>query len=233
MAHPKRKNIVALTGAGISAPSGVDTFRDPDGIWSKFSIEEVATPEAWQNDPGKVLQFYNGRRSQLAHVEPNEAHFALARLEEKFNVTIVTQNIDDLHERAGSQNIIHLHGQLTIAQSTVDESLLYNINTNPINIGDYCERESQLRPNVVWFGEAVPEIENSIPHLQTADILIVAGTSLNVYPAAGLIDYAKRGSEKHIVDLDTSFIPLGFTPHQGSIEITLPRLVTSLLNNLR
>lgn len=225
----KKQKIVVLSGAGISAPSGMDTFRDPDGIWSKFSIEEVATPQAWENDPVKVLEFYNARRAQLEFVKPNAAHKALVDLEEKFDVTIITQNIDNLHEQAGSKKVIHLHGTLSDARSTADESLLYDIGTKAIRIGDYCELGSQLRPNVVWFGESVPEIENAIPIIRSANILIVVGTSLNVYPAAGLVDYAKPGSSKHIVDLDTSLTPLGFTPHQGSVENTLPALSKELL----
>lgn len=231
MAYSLRKNIVVLSGAGISAPSGMDTFRDPQGIWSKFSIEEVATPLAWQTNPGKVLAFYNDRRAQLAEIEPNDAHKALADLESKFNVTIITQNIDDLHERAGSSKVVHLHGQLTIAQSTIDSALLYDIGTKPIELGDTCELGGQLRPNVVWFGEAVPEIDNAIPYLESADCVIVVGTSLQVYPAASLVDFAKPGSKKHLVDLNTEFTPLGFTPHQGSVEIILPRLVDSLLKS--
>ncbi len=186
-----KKKIVILTGAGISAESGVATFRDSNGLWENHKIEDVATPAGWRKDRALVLEFYNQRRRQLGSVEPNDGHKQLVRLEEKYDVTIVTQNVDDLHERAGSSKIIHLHGELTKAQSTVNPEIVIEIGTKDIVEGDKCERGSQLRPFIVWFGEAVPKIADAVNVTSEADILIIVGTSMQVYPAAGLIDYVK------------------------------------------
>ncbi len=192
--------IAVLTGSGISAESGVKTFRDSNGLWNNYRIEEVASPIAWAHDPDIVLEFYNQRRKQLYEVEPNPAHYALVKLEEKFDVQIITQNVDDLHERAGSKNILHLHGELKKARSTIDENLVYEIKGWELKKGDHCEKGSQLRPHIVWFDEPVPNITKAMQISQTADIFIVIGTSLNVYPAAGLINYVSDNKPKYLID---------------------------------
>lgn len=202
-----KKKLVVLTGAGMSAESGISTFRDTGGLWEQYSIEEVATPEAFQQNPELVLEFYNQRRKQLDDVKPNDGHITLARLQDKFDVQIITQNVDNLHERAGSENILHLHGELTKVRSTKYPNLIYDINTKPIEIGDNCEKGAQLRPHIVWFGEAVPAIDQCVPIVNSADIFVVIGTSLNVYPAAGLIGYAKEGIPKYIIDPNNVDIP--------------------------
>ncbi len=185
----EKKKIVVLTGAGISAESGISTFRDSNGLWENHRVEDVASPAGWRKDRALVLNFYNERRRLLNTVEPNEGHLQLVRLEEKYDVVIVTQNVDNLHERAGSKRVIHLHGELTKAQSTTDPSIVVEIGTKDIVEGDKCEKGSQLRPFIVWFGEMVPKLANAIEETKGADIFIVVGTSLQVYPAASLIDY--------------------------------------------
>lgn len=194
------KRIVVLTGAGMSAESGVLTFRDNNGLWHNHRVEEVATPEAWQTNPELVLEFYNQRRKQLYEVEPNAGHLALVRLEEKFDVQIVTQNVDDLHERAGSANVLHLHGELKKVRSTLDPSLVCSLEGWKLNWGDLCEKGSQLRPHIVWFGEAVPLITDAVQLVSQADYLLVIGTSLVVYPAASLIAYAPDNIPKYYID---------------------------------
>lgn len=195
-----RKKLVVLSGAGISAESGVPTFRDSDGLWEGYNVMEVATPEGWRKDPALVLEFYNQRRKRAREVRPNRGHEVLAELEDHFDVTVVTQNIDDLHERAGSTNVIHLHGSLFESRSCADETLVYAIDGWELNIGDLCEKGSQLRPNIVWFGEMVPLMEVAAMHAAQADIFIVVGTSLVVYPAAGLIHYVPHDTLKYVVD---------------------------------
>lgn len=190
------KKLVVLTGAGISAESGIKTFRDDNGMWKQYRFEELASPQAWARDPELVLEFYNMRRKQLLEVEPNAAHNALVKLEEKYDVQIVTQNVDDLHERAGSKSILHLHGEIRKARSTIDESMIYDIEGWELKIGDMCEKNSQLRPHVVWFGEAVDNIMPAAKIAETADIFLVIGTSLVVNPAAGLINYVTEESNK-------------------------------------
>ncbi|GIV24908.1 MAG: NAD-dependent protein deacylase [Bacteroidia bacterium] len=192
--------LVVLTGAGISAESGLSTFRDSGGLWEKYSIYEVATPEAWQKNPQLVLDFYNERRAQLAQVQPNAAHTLLKELEDFFTVIILTQNVDDLHERAGSSYILHLHGELTKARSTCDPSLVYEIGYAPIRLGDLCEKGSQLRPHVVWFGEEVPAYPMAESWARQADIFVVIGSSLQVYPAAGLLEEAIRARRRFLID---------------------------------
>lgn len=194
------KNIVILTGAGISAESGLKTFRDSDGLWENHKVTDVATPEAWTRNPELVLRFYNERRKQVANAQPNKAHIALVKLEEKYHVNIITQNIDDLHERAGSTQVIHLHGKINQSRSTTDPNLVYAIKGTEIRIGDLCELNSQLRPNIVWFGEEVPMIAQAIPLMLKADSVIVIGTSFQVYPAAGLLDYAQEGTQLYNID---------------------------------
>ena len=198
MANTKKKLII-LTGAGISAESGLKTFRDSDGLWEGYNIEDVATPRAWRKDPKLVLEFYNYRRKNVLDAQPNAAHFGLAELENDFDVHIITQNIDDLHERAGSTKVLHLHGEIFKMRSERDEDLVYPIEGD-INIGDFTEDGSQLRPNIVWFEEPVPLIEEAALITRTADIFVVVGTSLVVYPAAGLLNYARTAIPKFIVD---------------------------------
>ena len=194
-----KKKLVVLTGAGISAESGLKTFRDSDGLWEGYNIEDVATPRAWRKDPKLVLDFYNYRRRNVAEAIPNAAHYGLAELEKNFAVTIITQNIDDLHERAGSQNIIHLHGEIFKMRSEKNEHLVYEIRGD-INMGDTAEDGAQLRPNIVWFEEPVPKIEDAVPFVRNTDIFVVVGTSLVVYPAAGLVNYTSPGIPKYIID---------------------------------
>jgi NAD-dependent deacetylase len=183
----KMKKIVVLTGAGMSAESGLSTFRDSGGLWEQYDVYEVATPEAWARNPGLVLEFYNQRRQQLIEVEPNPGHYALAALEEAFDVQIITQNIDDLHERAGSTKVLHLHGELRKARSTVNEDLILDLEGAELVLGDIGPDGHQLRPHVVWFGEMVPEIPRAQALVAEAEHFLVVGTSLNVYPANGLL----------------------------------------------
>lgn len=195
-----KKKLVVLTGAGISAESGLKTFRDSDGLWEGYNVMDVATPQAWQRNPDLVQQFYNERRKQVLAAVPNQAHLQLVKLEEHFDVHIITQNIDDLHERAGSKKIIHLHGIITYAQSEQNGSLIYPIAGDELKMGSFCELGSQLRPHVVWFGEAVPMIEQAAKICEQADLFMLVGTSLAVYPAAGLIDFVPDSAPKYIVD---------------------------------
>ena len=194
------KRITVLTGAGISAESGIPTFRDSDGLWEGFDVMEVATPEGWRRNPGLVLDFYNQRRKRALEVKPNRGHEVLVELEEYFDVTIVTQNVDNLHERAGSSKVIHLHGSLFESRSTKNEKLVYPIKGWELKLGDLCDEGSQLRPNIVWFGEMVPLMGVASEHARRADIFLVVGTSMVVYPAAGLIDYVPFESPKYVVD---------------------------------
>src|ERR1044072_5679861 len=194
-----KKKLVVLTGAGISAERGLKTFRDSDGLWNGYNIEDVATPRAWKKNKQLVLDFYNMRRKDVANAQPNAAHIGLARLEKDFDVQIITQNIDDLHERAGSKNVLHLHGEIFKMRSELKESLVYEIRKD-ILPGDVAEDGAQLRPHIVWFEEPVPMIEKAANITQEADIFVVIGTSLAVYPAAGLIHYAKPFVPKFIID---------------------------------
>jgi NAD-dependent deacetylase len=194
-----KKHLVVLSGAGISAESGLQTFRDSGGLWENVSVEEVATPRAWRKDPAKVLEFYNYRRIQVMQAEPNLAHKMLADLEKNFVVSIITQNIDDLHERAGSSRILHLHGEILRMRSERDETLKYPCHGD-INLGDTAEDGAQLRPDIVWFEEAVPAIEEAANITRTADIFVIIGTSLQVYPAAGLIDFAPSDCPRYLID---------------------------------
>jgi NAD-dependent deacetylase len=199
-----KKKLVVLTGAGISAESGLKTFRDSDGLWEGYEVTEVATPGAWRRDPQLVLDFYNMRRKNVAEAEPNAAHLGLAELEKDFDVHIITQNIDDLHERAGSSKVLHLHGEIFKMRSEADESLVYDIRGD-ISLGDIAEDGAQLRPHIVWFEEPVPMIEIAARITRTADIFVVVGTSLAVYPAAGLVNYAPVECAKFIVDKKVPF----------------------------
>ena len=193
------KHIVVLTGAGMSAESGLKTFRDADGLWEGHDVMSVASPEGFARNPELVLEFYNQRRRQLLQVSPNAAHFALAQLEKNYKMSIITQNVDDLHERAGSNNVIHLHGELLKVRSTYDEFDIYNW-TKDLVLGDTCSKGYQLRPHIVWFGEAVPMIPKAISICENADILLIIGTSLQVYPAANLMHYVKRETKIYYID---------------------------------
>ncbi|MCK5815254.1 MAG: NAD-dependent deacylase [Flavobacteriaceae bacterium] len=197
MNHKKR--IVVLTGAGVSAESGIKTFRDADGLWEGHNIQDVATPEGFFRNPELVLDFYNQRRKQLLSVKPNKAHHLLVSLEKKYEVSIITQNVDDLHERAGSTKVVHLHGELRKVRSTKYEDLIYDWDDDLV-LGDSCKQNTQLRPHIVWFGEAVPNLEIADKITQTADILIIIGTSMQVYPAANLIYSAKTGTPIYLID---------------------------------
>jgi len=201
-----RKKLVVLTGAGISAESGLKTFRDSDGLWEGYDVMEVATPRGWRKDPQLVLDFYNMRRKDVAKAVPNAAHLGLAELEKDFEVHIITQNIDDLHERAGSTRVYHLHGEIFKMRSEADESLVYDIRDD-IQMGQLADDGAQLRPNIVWFEEPVPMIAEAVPLVRSADIFVVVGTSLVVYPAAGLVDYALPGIPKFIVDKKIPYTP--------------------------
>jgi NAD-dependent protein deacetylase/lipoamidase len=194
-----KRKLVVLTGAGVSAESGLRTFRDSDGLWEGYNIEDVATPGAWRKDPQLVLEFYNYRRKNVAEAQPNAAHYGLAALEDKFDVHIITQNIDDLHERGGSTNVLHLHGEIFKMRSTKNERLIYDIQGD-IRLGDTAEDGAQLRPNIVWFEEPVPKIEEAISIVVSADLFVVVGTSLVVYPAAGLVHYTHPQIPKFIID---------------------------------
>ncbi len=216
MSGPSGKKLVVLTGAGISAESGIATFRDSGGLWEGYDVMEVASPEGWRKNPALVLDFYNQRRKQALEVSPNRGHEVLVELEEYFDVTIVTQNVDNLHERAGSTHVIHLHGSLFESRSCVDETLVYPIDGWELKLGDLCEKGSQLRPNIVWFGEMVPLMEVAAYHASQADYFIVAGTSLVVYPAAGLINYVPYASTKFVVDPKLPDIPR--TPYLQMFE---------------
>ena len=223
------KKIVVFTGAGISAESGLGTFRDSGGLWDNYKIEDVATPEAFKRDPELVLEFYNIRRRQLLSTSPNPAHYALNKFQENFNLQIITQNIDDLHERSGSNNVLHLHGKLMESKSTIDENV-YEIDGSELILGDLCSLGGQLRPNVVWFGEAVPMMDKAIEIVKNADVFIIIGTSLNVYPAASLINYTSNACEKYIVDLN-AMDEIGITSIKEKASIAVPKLVNQILLN--
>jgi NAD-dependent deacetylase len=227
------EQIVVLTGAGMSADSGIQTFRDAGGLWEGHDIHEVATPGAWKRDPEKVLDFYNERRQQAFDAKPNAGHLALASLEDDYDVAIITQNVDSLHERAGSSNVIHLHGNLSKARSVKDPSVIIEIGVNPIEIEDTARDGAQLRPHVVWFGEAVPNMEIAADLMPSADRLIVVGTSLAVYPAAGLVDLVQNDIPKYMVDpvqpdgLNSS----GWRHIQKNAKDGVPKLVDELTDD--
>ena len=209
-----KKHIVVLTGAGVSAESGLQTFRDNDGLWMGYNVYEVASPEGWKKDPSMVLDFYNKRRKEVASALPNAAHKIIASLQDRFQVTVITQNIDDLHERAGSKEVVHLHGEIFKMRSENDEHSLYQI-TNDIHIGDRATDGFQLRPHVVWFGEPVPNILKTRDIMSTADVFILVGTSLQVYPAAGLINFLPPNAPKYIIDKKLPYLP----PHHNFYAI--------------
>jgi NAD-dependent deacetylase len=223
-----RKKIVFFSGAGMSAESGIRTFRDSGGLWEQYDIHEIATPEAWKRNPDLVTEFYNQRRKQIIETSPNEAHFFIAELEKHFEVSVITQNIDDLHERAGSSTILHLHGNIRQAKSSgpKHDKKLYPIDGWELTQNDLCENGFRLRPHVVWFGESVPALEDAIPIIEKSDFFIVIGTSLQVYPAAGLIHYAPQTATKILIDpnLDSFAIPSDFVEIAKNATAALPDL---------
>lgn len=224
------KKIVVLTGAGISAESGLQTFRDSDGLWEGHAIEDVATPEAWKRNPKLVQDFYNQRRKAVLAAEPNAAHLALAELQQKFDVLIITQNVDDLHERAGSKNVLHLHGVITRSQSDLDATKTYDIEGWELKPTDLCEYGAPLRPHVVWFGEAVPNLALAAKLCGTAAVFAVVGTKLAVYPAAGLTDYAPEDCIRYIVDRDIPYLrdAAAYRKIQQPATIGVPTMVSEL-----
>lgn len=231
MKKPINENkIVILSGAGISAESGIQTFRDSNSLWNEYSIEDVATPQAWRNNPKLVLDFYNQRRKDVANAGPNGAHKALANLQDKFETVIVTQNIDDLHERAGSKNVIHVHGEITKARSSDDSNDIKHIGYAPINYGDICSKGSQLRPHIVWFGEEVLNYDVARQHIETAKRVLIIGTSLSVFPIAGLLKKARFHSEKIIVSLDIESKPFGYQFVRGKATEMVPYICNCWLD---
>ena len=221
--------IVLFTGAGVSAESGLRTFRDSDGLWEEYRIEDVATPEAWARDPALVLHFYDLRREQVLRSMPNAAHEAIAALEDSFEVQVVTQNIDDLHERAGSSKVLHLHGEILKARSTADPSLVFLVNGPHLRLGDTCPKGSQLRPHIVWFGEEVPLLMPAAALVGQADVLVVVGSSLQVYPAAGLVHSASVHAPIHLVDPNEVSSPgARFTHWKEKASLGVPKLAQFL-----
>ncbi|MFO7939831.1 MAG: NAD-dependent deacylase [Bacteroidales bacterium] len=230
----EKKKLVVLSGAGISQESGIRTFRDMGGLWEEYDVMELASPEAWARQPELVLRFYNERRKQLLTCQPNKAHYALKELEAYFDVQIVTQNVDDLHERAGSSKVLHLHGELRKARSTANEAWVYPIEGWELKIGDTCEKGSQLRPHVVWFGEPVPFIEQAAEEASQADIFVVVGTSLNVYPAAGLVQYVQPGVPIYLIDPGevAMRLPENTTFIKAKAGDGVPRLLQTLIKQI-
>ena len=228
-----KQKIIVLTGAGISAESGLQTFRDADGLWEGYNIEDVATPEAWKRNPVLVQQFYNERRKSVMAAQPNTAHLALKDLEEKYEVLIITQNIDDLHEKAGSTAVIHLHGEIMYARSSKNPALLYKMNKAEIGMDETCELGSPLRPHVVWFGEAVPMITKAMHEMPKADIVVLIGSSLAVYPAAGLIELANIEVPIYVIDpkIPSVNLPNPVIKIQEKASIGVLALVDKLLKN--
>lgn len=228
-----KPKIVVLTGAGISAESGISTFRDADGLWEGHDVMEVASPQGWHANMELVLKFYNDRRRRLLEVSPNAAHTALVALEDAFDVHIVTQNVDDLHERAGSTQVIHLHGELLKVRSTFDEDLVMDWR-NDLNVGDFCEHNHQLRPHIVWFGEAVPLLEIAAALVEQADHILIIGTSMQVYPAASLIDFASAKANIYFVDPKPSISPRAqLTVYAEAATTGVAKVVKELLENQR
>lgn len=221
-----REKIVIFSGAGISAESGLRTFRDMNGYWNEYPVEEVASPEGWKKNPDVVLRFYNERRKAVLAAQPNAAHSAIVQLEEKYDIVVITQNIDDLHERAGSSNVIHVHGEILKARSSTDGSLIYSLTTPTIELGQLCEKGSQLGPYVVWFGESAQFISESAEHIASASKVLVVGTSLSVHPAAGLVTKAKFSAEKYVISPDVQDVPYGYKFLRGNAAAVVPHVVT-------
>ncbi|MFW5831463.1 MAG: SIR2 family NAD-dependent protein deacylase [Prolixibacteraceae bacterium] len=224
-----KKKLVVLSGAGMSQESGLKTFRDMGGLWEQYDVTQVASPEAWENNRDLVLRFYNERRKQLWEAKPNSGHVAVAELENWFDVDVITQNVDDLHEQAGSSHVLHLHGELRKVRSTIDPTLVYTLDHWEMKAGDKCEKGSQLRPHIVWFGEPVPAMNDALPIIQNADILVIAGTSLVVYPAAGLINYTKPEIPIFVVDPHRpEILPENITHIQEKAGKGMQELLTKL-----
>lgn len=225
-----KKKIVVFTGAGISAESGLETFRDSDGLWENYPVDKLATKEGFELNTELVLNFYNWRKKKVSHAQPNQAHIALAKLESKFDVVIITQNVDDLHERAGSTNVIHLHGQLSYMQSSADSSILYDWGDKPILIGQLCELNSQLRPHIVLFGEPVLRLSDARGHIKTADKVLAIGSSLTVQPAASLLRKARFKAEKILITFDfKGRIPFGYKLLRGNSAKLVPSICSNWL----
>jgi len=221
--------IVIISGAGISAESGLATFRDPDGLWQQYDLADLATPQAFASNPALVHRFYNARRIQAAKAQPNAAHLAIAKLEQAFNVVVVTQNVDDLHERAGSSKVLHLHGKLNEARSSIDPDLIEVIDNRELKVGELAQDGSLLRPNIVWFGEEVPAMQPAMAEVASADKILVVGTSLQVYPAASLLFYARDDAEKVLINLETTDNDAGYQFIKGKAATEVPKLVEKWL----
>jgi NAD-dependent deacetylase len=227
---PTKPKIVVFSGAGISAESGLKTFRDHDGLWNNYSIEDVCSVEAWQKQPQVVLEFYNMRRREAAKAQPNAAHLAIAKLESAYDVTVITQNVDDLHEKAGSMRVLHVHGELAKARSCADENLVYPIGSKDIVWGELCDKGSQLRPHIVWFGENVMHLDTALDCFMAADKVLVVGTSLSVFPVAGLVRYAEQANEKILVSLDVDNVPWDYDFKRAKATEAVPGVVEHWLN---
>lgn len=224
-----RPNVVILSGSGLSAESGLPTFRDAAGLWRQHSWQELASPEGWRKNPALVLEFYNERRAKAWQAQPNPAHLAIASLEQKFDVVVVTQNVDALHERAGSTKVLHVHGELAFARGTGHSRRRYRIDGAPIEMGQRCDEGTQLRPDIVWFGEETQFMEEARDHIAAADRILVVGTSLSVYPAASLVDEARHGAVKVLNSLEMDAVPRGFTFRAGPATRVVPRIIEEWL----
>ena len=224
------KKLVILSGSGISAESGIQTFRGMGGLWEKYDVTELASPQAWAKNPELVLRFYNERRKKVIEANPNTGHTGLAKLENHFNVQVITQNVDDLHERAGNKNILHLHGEIRKSRSTKDPSKIFDIEGWELKLGDKCPLGSQLRPHIIWFGEPVSKIEIATNLAAQADIFVVVGTSLQVYPAAGLVQYAPQNIPKYLIDPDEMSVPYGFKHIKENATTGVEKLLDLLIN---
>ena len=217
-----QNKVVVFTGAGVSAESGIKTFRDSNGLWNEHAVEDVATYAAWKRNSELVLAFYNARREEICNAQPNAAHRSIADLQDKYEVVVITQNIDDLHERAGSNNVIHVHGEITKARSEIDNKYIVNIGYEPIVLGNQCPQNGQLRPHIVWFGEQVFGFEKAKEHFKTAKRVLIVGTSLSVYPVAGLLKRARYHAEKIIVSFDIEKKPFGYKLVRGKATDVVP-----------
>ena len=225
-----KQKAVVLSGSGLSAESGLPTFRDAAGLWRQHSWQELASPDGWRKDPALVLEFYNERRAKAWAAQPNAAHLAIAALETKFAVVVITQNVDALHERAGSTNVLHVHGELAFARGTGLSSRRYRIDGAPIELGQRCDEGTQLRPDIVWFGEETQHMDVAHEHVAAADKVLVVGTSLSVYPAAGLVDAARHNAEKVLISLEMDHVPAGFRFAEGRATEVVPPLVARWLS---
>jgi len=226
------RKIVIFTGAGVSAESGLSTFRDADGLWEDHRIEDVASIGGWRRNPAQVLEFYNRRREEVIKAQPNAAHLAIAELQDRYDTVVITQNVDDLHERAGSSQVLHLHGQILKSRSSVVPSLVYDQN-GAIELGDLCEQGHQLRPDIVWFGEQLGDLSTVVTHLKTAARVLVIGTSLNVQPAAGLLKHGRFHAEKMVVGLEVAKIPFGYKFLRGRAAGLVPLITNAWLSGRR